>query len=197
MKSIKSEAAKTGSAKRSKKAVTRTDHAKSGILCIVMPGARIFRIVVMKLIAPKIDEKPAANRPMIIKSKAGPGAPLVESGGYITQPPPNPLPEADPGTKKLIKRQISAVGNNQNERLFIRGNAISGAPIIIGTNQLPNPPITAGMTIKKIMIRPCIDAKTLKAWPSSKIWIPGSASSMRIMNDRYPPIRPEIIAKIR
>ena len=31
------------------------------------------------------------------------------------------------------------------------GNAMSGAPIRIGTNQLPNPPIIAGITIKKII----------------------------------------------
>lgn len=34
--------------------------------------------------------------------------------------------------------------------LFIRGNAISGAPNIIGTSQLPNPPIIIGITIKKL-----------------------------------------------
>ena len=50
--------------------------------------------------------------------------------------------------------KINDVGNNQNEILFILGKAISGAPIIIGTNQLPNPPIIAGITIKKIMIKP-------------------------------------------
>jgi len=33
--------------------------------------------------------------------------------------------------------------------LFIRGNAMSCAPIIIGTSQLPNPPIMIGITIKK------------------------------------------------
>ena len=43
--------------------------------------------------------------------------------------------------------------SSQNEMLFIRGKAMSGAPIISGTNQLPNPPIIAGMTMKKIMIR--------------------------------------------
>ena len=37
----------------------------------------------------------------------------------------------------------------------MRGNAMSGAPIMIGTNQLAKPPIMAGMTMKKIMIRPC------------------------------------------
>lgn len=37
--------------------------------------------------------------------------------------------------------------------LFIRGNAMSGAPIMRGTNQLPNPPIMMGMTIKKIITK--------------------------------------------
>lgn len=36
--------------------------------------------------------------------------------------------------------------------LFRRGNAMSGAPIIIGTNQLPKPPTIAGITMKKIMM---------------------------------------------
>jgi len=31
---------------------------------------------------------------------------------------------------------------------------MSGAPIMIGTIQLAKPPISAGMTMKKIMIRP-------------------------------------------
>lgn len=35
--------------------------------------------------------------------------------------------------------------------LFIRGNAVSGAPIISGTNQFPKPPITNGITMKKIV----------------------------------------------
>jgi len=35
--------------------------------------------------------------------------------------------------------------------LFIRGNAMSGAPIISGTNQFPKPPIKVGITIKKII----------------------------------------------
>ena len=44
----------------------------------------------------------------------------------------------------------------------MRGNAMSGAPIISGTNQLPKPPIIAGMTMKKIMIRPWAVTNTLK-----------------------------------
>lgn len=42
-------------------------------------------------------------------------------------------------------------GKSQKLILFIRGNAISGAPIISGTSQLPNPPIIIGITMKKIM----------------------------------------------
>ena len=37
----------------------RIDHTNSGILCIVMPGARMLKIVVMKLMAPRIDDAPA------------------------------------------------------------------------------------------------------------------------------------------
>lgn len=39
--------------------------------------------------------------------------------------------------------------------LFIRGKAISGAPIIIGTSQFPNPPIIIGITMKKIITKAC------------------------------------------
>jgi hypothetical protein len=45
-----------------------TAHTNSGILCIVIPGALIFKIVVMKLLAPKIDEIPARCRLKIAKS---------------------------------------------------------------------------------------------------------------------------------
>ncbi len=45
--------------------------------------------------------------------------------------------------------------SSQKDTLFMRGNAMSGAPIMIGTNQLPNPPIIAGITMKNTMIRPC------------------------------------------
>ena len=37
--------------------------------------------------------------------------------------------------------------------LFIRGNAISGAPSIRGTNQFSKPLIIIGMTIKKIITK--------------------------------------------
>lgn len=42
-------------------------------------------------------------------------------------------------------------GKSQKLILFIRGNAMSGAPIIRGTNQFPKPPIMIGITMKKII----------------------------------------------
>ena len=90
-----------------------------------------------------------------------------------------------------------AGGSSQNEMLFMRGKAMSGAPIMIGTNQLPNPPIIAGMTMKKIMIRPWAVVKTLNSSGSPKICRPGSISSARIATDRAPPMTPVQMAKIR
>lgn len=51
--------ASTGRARRSNTAVIRTDHTKRGIFSIDMAGVRIFIMVEMKLIAPKIEDTPA------------------------------------------------------------------------------------------------------------------------------------------
>ncbi len=64
--------AKTGNESKSKKAVISIDHAKRGILCNVIPGALILKIVVMKFIAPNIDEAPARCIESITMSTAGP-----------------------------------------------------------------------------------------------------------------------------
>ncbi len=90
--------------------------------------------------------------------------------------------------------------------LFMRGNAMSGAPIMIGTIQLAKPPISAGMTMKKIMMRrvrggehvehvlAAVDGIALEAvnhlrqpW---KIWMPGSCSSVRMITESAPPTMP-------
>jgi len=44
-------------------------------------------------------------------------------------------------------KNIKEGGINQKLKLFKRGNAISAAPINKGSNQLPKPPIKAGITI--------------------------------------------------
>jgi len=79
----------------------------------------------------------------------------------------------------------------------MRGKAISGAPIMMGTNQLPKPPIIAGMTMKKIMISPCAVTNTLNVTGLVKNCMPGSCSSARIAMDRQSPMIPDVIAKIR
>jgi hypothetical protein len=106
-------------------------------------------IVVIKLIAPKIDEAPAKWRLKIDRSTEAPEWAILElRGGYTVQPVPAPLSTSPPE-----RSNVRDGGSNQNLILFIRGNAISGAPIIIGTSQLPNPPIIMGITIKKIIIK--------------------------------------------
>jgi hypothetical protein len=79
----------------------------------------------------------------------------------------------------------------------MRGKAMSGAPIISGTIQLPKPPIIAGMTMKKIMIRPCAVVNTLNMCASGKICMPGSCSSSRMPIDSTPPMMPAMIANTR
>jgi len=50
--------------------------------------------------------------------------------------------------------------------LFIRGNAVSGAPSISGTSQFPNPTIIIGMIIKKIITKAWVVTMTLYIWSS-------------------------------
>ncbi len=85
----------------------------------------------------------------------------MDSGGYTVQPPPKPLEPGAPSTKSEMSSRVNEKGSSQNEMLFIRGKAMSGAPIISGTNQLPNPPISVGMTRKNTMIRPWPVTNTL------------------------------------
>lgn len=52
-------AAKTGRDSSRRMAVIRTDHTKRGVWCWAVAGAFILIIVVIKLMAPRIDEIPA------------------------------------------------------------------------------------------------------------------------------------------
>ena len=79
----------------------------------------------------------------------------------MVQPPPTPWAPGALGMNADIRSKMKAGGSSQNEMLFMRGNAMSGAPIMIGTIQLAKPPISAGMTMKKIMISPCAVVKAL------------------------------------
>ena len=116
-----------------------------------------------------------------------------------------------PGTKSENSSETKPATVSQKLTLFMRGKAMSGAPIMSGTNQFPKPPIIAGMTMKKTMIRPCAVMNTFhmcsavskSALPPMncahhcRCWMPGSASSMRMMPEIAPPTIPAMIAKIR
>lgn len=111
----------------------------------------------MKLIAPRMDEIPARCREKIVRSTEAPAwARFPESGGYTVHPVPAPASTPDDA-----RRSRKEGGRSQKLMLFIRGNAMSGAPIIRGTSQFPNPPIRIGMTIKKIITKACAVTMTL------------------------------------
>lgn len=141
--------AKTGSDKSKRIAVRNTDQTNNGVRSHVIPIDRILIIVVMKFTAPKIEEAPARCRLKMERSTEAPACAIpADKGGYTVQPVPAPLSTIPP-----VKSKIKEGGKSQNLILFIRGKAISGAPIIKGTSQLPNPPIIIGITIKKIIIK--------------------------------------------
>lgn len=77
-------------------------------------------------------------------------------GGYTVQPVPAPA-----STPEDAKRRRNEGGRSQKLMLFIRGKAMSGAPIIRGISQFPKPPIISGITIKKIITKACAVTITL------------------------------------
>lgn len=139
--------ANTGKERSNNTAVINKDQTNNLIRSQVIPRARILTIVVIKLIAPRIDLIPAMWSLKIARSTEGLLCPTKEDkGGYTVHPVPTPL-----STSELIKRRMKAGGSSQNLRLFKRGNAISGVPIRIGIIQFPKPPTITGITKKKII----------------------------------------------
>lgn len=149
MSSIVIPAASTGSDRRSSTAVISTDHTNSGVWYCDRAGGFMLIAVVMKLIAPRMEEIPARCREKIARSTEAPAwARFPASGGYTVHPVPTPA--------STVEEAISSRndgGSSQKLMLFIRGNAMSGAPIIRGTSQFPNPPIMIGITMKKIITK--------------------------------------------
>jgi len=64
--------AKTGKDSKSKNAVIKTDQTNNGSLSMVKPGALILNMVVMKFIAPIIEEAPAQCKLKIAMSTEPP-----------------------------------------------------------------------------------------------------------------------------
>src|ERR1700744_2987795 len=106
-----------------------------------------------------MEEIPDKCKLKIAKSTDGPEcASIPLKGGYTVQPVPAPTSE-----KLETNNSNKDAGNNQKLKLFNLGKAISGAPINIGRNQLPNPPISTGITIKKIITKACAVTTTLNS----------------------------------
>ena len=130
-------------------AVIRTDHTNKGVWYCVSAGGFMLMAVVMKLIAPRIEETPAKCREKMARSTEAPAwARLPARGGYTVHPVPAPA-----STVEEASRRRKEGGRSQKLMLFMRGNAMSGAPIMRGTSQFPNPPIMIGMTMKKIITK--------------------------------------------
>jgi len=113
--------ASTGSDNRSRTAVIRTDQTNKGMESKDIEADRIFIIVVIKLIAPRIEDAPAKCKLKIAKSTEIPEwNRFPAKGGYTVQPVPAPAP-ANAETDNNDKDG----GNSQNLMLFIRGKAMS------------------------------------------------------------------------
>ena len=85
------------------------------------------------------------------------------------------------------RRIVKADGSSQKLKLFIRGRAISGAPICIGINQLARP-TKAGITPPKIIIKPCIVTSWLYLM-GSRSCSPGSNNSALMPIAMAPPVK--------
>ena len=65
-------AAKTGRDRRRRTAVTKTDQTNKGVRKLSIAGGFMLMIVVIKLMAPRIDEIPARCREKIARSTDAP-----------------------------------------------------------------------------------------------------------------------------
>lgn len=142
-------AASTGSESSRRTAVMRTDHTNSGVWYCDRAGGFMLMAVVIKLIAPRMEDTPARCREKMARSTEAPAwARLPAKGGYTVHPVPTPA-----STVEDARSSRKDGGRSQKLMLFMRGNAMSGAPIIRGTSQFPNPPIIMGITMKKIITK--------------------------------------------
>lgn len=120
--------ASTGSDSKRRITVITAAQTNRGIRSSRSPFQRILIIVVMKLIAPRIEDAPAKWREKIARSTDGPEcARFLARGGYTVHPVPAPFSTAADDT-----RRIRDGGSSQNLMLLSRGKAMSGAPSING-----------------------------------------------------------------
>lgn len=111
----------------------------------------------MKLIPPMIDAAPARCNEKIAVSTEEDLCPKLDNGGYTVHPVLTPLSIID------LSNNIKIAGNiNQYDKLFIRGNAMSGTLQYNGINIFLKPEIRLGIRKKKIITNACAVVKTLK-----------------------------------
>ncbi len=120
-------AVRTGVASTTKREVARTLQQKAGMRSMVIPGARIRRIVTMKLIPPRIEAVPTIASPTIQRS--WPLPPCTDRGAKLVQP----AAAAPPLTRNPERTVSPPTGSSQNDNAFTRGKAMSRAPICNGT----------------------------------------------------------------
>ena len=141
----------------------------------------MFMMVTMTLMAPMIEEAPIR---CTAKISIGNESPVCRtSGGYIVQPAAG----APPGTNSVDSSSVNANGRIQKLKLFMRGSAMSGAPICSGTIQFARP-TKAGMTAPKIMTSACLVVIWLKSSGSTSCR-PGWNSSARMTIAMAPPMK--------
>ena len=92
----------TGKASRTSTAVSSTFHVKIGMRNIVMPGARMQMIVVMKLTAPRIVPRPASQRPMTHRSPPTPGDRTPSLSGVYAVHPKSAAPSRVKNPEKVM-----------------------------------------------------------------------------------------------
>ena len=129
-------------------AVANVAHTNNGMRVQVIPGARIFMIVVMKLSPVIVELIPTTKIAMHQSAPAVPSA--SEIGGYSVQPacgPPNSIE---------LKRITAATGTIQKLTMLSQGNATSRAPIWSGITKLPSAPVTSGISTSQTIAVPCI-----------------------------------------
>jgi hypothetical protein len=149
--------ANTGKAKSNKQVVIKIEIEKREMLFNSKLLFFIFKIVEIKLIELIIEEIPAiCNEKIIISIDELELKIKLVRGGYIVQPTPLRILFIEEFNIKIREGM-----SNQKLILFKRGKHISIEFIIIGINQFPNPPIIAGITIKKIIIIACLVTKEL------------------------------------
>ena len=108
--SPRSAAASGGNARRTRIEVSNTFQEKIDIRNIVIPGARIVKIVVMKLTPPRIVPRPEIARPITQRSPPMPGEYVeLARGAYAVQP----NDAAPPGVRNPATAWIEPKRNSQ------------------------------------------------------------------------------------